>query len=178
MLGRVLQAIRLRFATLRALRGARAHSREVLRRANIQRVLVLCYGNIYRSPFVAQLLRDTTTCEVRSAGFHPKEGRASPDTHVSMSAGLGVQLAGHRSARVKAEDIEWADIVVLMDRHNWARLHVMGAPESKVVWLGALLDGAVEIEDPYGLPEEKIREILDRLRMATFALRGVGHTQG
>lgn len=170
MMGRLWRALRRRLVVRRALRDARADSRRALARGPVRRVLVLCHGNIYRSPFVAQLLRASTDLEVRSAGFHPREGRSSPEGHVRMSAGMGVDLAAHRSALVKPADLEWADIVIVMDRHNWARVREMGAPVDKLVWLGALADGTVEIEDPYGLPERRIREILDRLRVATDAL--------
>jgi protein-tyrosine phosphatase len=139
MIGRFIRALELRLATRRALRAAKSQSQAALARGGIRRVLVLCHGNIYRSPFVAGMLEASCPeLEVRSAGFHHRPGRASPDSHIKMSAALGVSLGSHRSALVTAEDAAWADLIVLMDRHNWARLRRLGVSGEKVVWLGAL----------------------------------------
>jgi len=171
MLGRVLKAIRLRLATRRALATARADSDRNLTRSRGRRVLVLCYGNIYRSPFAAESLRTAMPeLEIRSAGFHSKEGRTSPDAHVRMSAALGVDLLAHRSRRVRAEDIAWADLIVIMDRLNWARLQELQAPADKVLWLGSLKPGEVEIPDPYGLDPATARAVVERLAACSAEL--------
>ncbi len=69
-------------------------------------------------------------------------------------------------------DLHWADLVVLMDRYNWARLSAMGADQAKVVWLGSLAEGPVEIPDPYGMDEQRARAVLDRLALTTGVLVG------
>src|SRR5690606_11208713 len=104
----------------RALAQARQDSHRRLQSGPVRRVLVVCYGNIYRSPFAAVGLRQQLPAdvEVRSSGFHRTAERASPDRHVQMSRGYGVELAGHRSATLTAQDLQWADFVVFMDRHN------------------------------------------------------------
>lgn len=174
MLTRFLRAIRLRLATRLARRNARSDTRAVLARGPFSRVMVVCYGNIYRSPFVAQALRDAlgTSIEVRSAGFHRKAGRSSPDAHIRMSGERGVALQDHRSAQLLADDLRWADLIVLMDRYNWARLAAMEADTSKLVWLGSLIDGPVEIPDPYGFDETRAIEVIDQMARATQALAG------
>lgn len=173
MLGRALKAIRTRLAVRRAMASARADNARALSKP-IRRVLVMCYGNIYRSPFVAEALRAALPgqLEVRSAGFHAKTGRPSPEAHVRMSQSLGVDLAAHRSSLVSGEDLAWADLVVFMDRHNWARLRDLGAPADKLLWLGGLEPGDVEIPDPYGLDPEAARAVVDRLAACTAALAG------
>jgi protein-tyrosine phosphatase len=155
-----------------ALLNARRNSHRRLARGEIRRILVVCYGNIYRSAFVGEILRTALRgrIEVRSAGFHPVAERCSPEAHVRMCAGLNVDLSTHRSSVISAEDVEWADTIILMDRHNWTALRALGAPQDKLVWLGALIPGPVEIRDPYGMNEAAARDVVGRLHGATQML--------
>lgn len=165
-----------RLTALPALLTARHRSLNGLRERSIRRVLVVCHGNIYRSAFVAAYLRRAHgSVEVRSAGFHPKPGRPAPEGHVAMSLEYGIDLRGHVSSLVRAEDLEWADIIVLMDRRNWMRLRAAGAKAGKIIWLGALVPGPVEILDPYGMDEAAAREVLRRLASCSEVLvRAIG----
>jgi protein-tyrosine-phosphatase len=138
--------------------------------------LVLCYGNIYRSPFaaaaVARALAGRASVEVRSAGFHPRAGRETPDDFNAITEGYSVNLRSHRSSLIGQEAVDWADVIVVMDRHNWDALGRFGASaQRKAVWLGAFLDdGSVEIVDPYGREPKEMKRIADRLHRASLAL--------
>jgi protein-tyrosine phosphatase len=165
------RALRRRIRTLRALRVARRTTLERLGKAPMRRVLVICYGNIYRSPFAAEFLkRHAPDAEIRSAGFHNKVGRPSPPAHVAAAAERGIDLAGHRSRLVTPSDLDWADTIVLMDRRNFTHLDEACADHGKLVWLGALTDGPVEIDDPYGRSESEASRLLDRLERGSAAL--------
>jgi protein-tyrosine-phosphatase len=172
MVRRIIQALGRRFRSSRACSRARAVTRARLERGDIRRVLVICYGNIYRSAFIAEYLRKHLAgrVEVRGAGFHKNVGRPSPPAHVRMSAQRGVSLEAHRSRCVEPADLEWADTIVLMDRHNWLALDAMRVEPAKLVWAGVLAGGAVEIADPYGLPEPEAEHILTRLERAASEL--------
>lgn len=166
--------LRYRLATEVALLLAPRQSRRLASSERFQRILVLCYGNIYRSPFVAAYLRrvldPSGEPEVRSAGFHPKAGRASPPDFVAfVRKQTGLDLSSHRSRVVSESDLRWADLIVIMDRHNWHALARTGwRHRSKALWLGALGgNGRTEIEDPYGKPDFKIHEIVNQLSQAS-----------
>ena len=155
---------------------ARRTSRVRVRALRPRRVLVLCYGNIYRSPFVSEALRSGALPHglvVRSAGFHPKPERQTPAAFVAIAAEHGVMLDAHRSRVIDRELVEWAEAIVIMDRHNWDALRAFGAAAvAKAVWLGAFLDaGSVEITDPYGTDAAVMRPIAARLHAATSGLR-------
>ena len=77
------------------------------------------------------------------------------------------------SVVVAPADLAWADLIVLMDRHNWQALQLAGAPADRLVWLGAMDDGPVEIPDPYALDEQAAREVLDRLEECAARLTAV-----
>lgn len=168
----LLRRARLRLATHFALLRAQRRSERRARRLRFERVLVLCYGNIYRSPLVAAYIARALEAEgcssVRSAGFHPKANRPTPDDFVALVRDrAGIDLSLHRSRLVSPEDFEWADVVLLMDRHNWHAVASSFAGMdalSRVIWLGALGgSGAVEIHDPYGAGGDVKAAIIDEL---------------
>ncbi len=136
-----------------------------LRGGAMRRVLVVCHGNIYRSAFVGQYLRQHLPdhVSVRSGGFHPAVGRPAPERHVLASRRYGVDLAGHRSAMIGSPEVEWADTIVLMDSRNWQELVNLGAPSGRLLWLGVLDGDGVEIPDPDRLSDDEAAAVVDRL---------------
>lgn len=172
MIARIYKALRRRLRAHKALAKAREHSRHRIQQGGVKRVLVVCYGNIYRSPFCGAYLRQQLPpdVEVRTSGFHRVAGRPSPPRHVTMSQSRKVDLSEHRSSKITAEDLQWADVVVLMDRHNWGALDDLGADHSKLVWLGAFGSGDVEIPDPYKLDDAHAQRVLDQMEQASRAL--------
>ncbi len=138
------------------------------------RILVVCYGNICRSPFVERLLReslDPSRAEVRSCGFIGREGRRTPEDYLQDALEAGIDLSSHRSAAITPEAVSWADAIVLMDLMNWRMMRAF-APEAaeKILWLGGWSrEGAGEIPDPYGKDPEERRRIVGKMAEATEA---------
>lgn len=169
-----LETLAWRMRATAALARVRVTSIEVVRNRRPKRVLVVCHGNIYRSAFAGEWLqgRFASALEVRSAGFHPEGGRPSPARHVAMSQQHGVDLSRHRSAVVTAADIEWADVILLMDRSNWVRLRRMGARTDKLAWLGAWArTGGTELNDPYHMEEQSALVLMGRMAKCLAAFR-------
>lgn len=96
----------------------RRRALEALRqRPRPTRVLVVCHGNICRSPFAAALLaRDLAPAgvHVESAGFMGP-GRPCPREAVTAAARWGVDLSAHSSTLLTAVRARSADLVVVMD---------------------------------------------------------------
>jgi protein-tyrosine phosphatase len=159
-----------------ALRRARRASLARVATRPPRRLLVMCYGNIYRSPFVAARLRarlaGQADFEIRSAGFHPVPGRPSPLEYVQMVHQLNTDLSPHRSRVVAPADLEWAEGVIIMDRYNWERLRPFGAEiQGKILWLGAFASaGPLEIEDPYAQPAHRVQAIVEQMSVAAEGL--------
>lgn len=147
-----------------------------LRKLRHGNILVLCYGNIYRSPFVEYYLNkikpDVLNLHIKSAGFHNKTGRKSADDYIEYCMSWGVDLTPHRSSRVSNELLDWAELIVIMDGHNYKMLTLQGANVAgKVIWLGSLTGKTpVEIVDPYGQTPEKQHLIVQQLATASEAL--------
>jgi len=174
MIATLFRKVGKRLRVLQALRNAVSDTEKRLASNNIRRILVLCYGNIYRSPLAAQYLRDKLgqEYEVRSAGFYLKHDRPSPEAHVKMCAEHQVDLSNHKSTVINGELVEWADAIIIMDSHNWYALADYGNKAlSKVIWLGAVLDQqSVEISDPYGKPEDQAKSIVQQLLLSSEKL--------
>lgn len=168
LLGRIHNAVMRRFRYLHYLVRARRDSERNLQALSGRNVLVLCYGNIFRSPFVAARLGERLEGDewrIRSAGFHEREGRSCDPDFVQMADRYGVDLSLHRSTRVTRGDIGWADVIVIMDGRNRLLLEQFGAEvETKAVWVAAWLGGfRADVEDPYGLPHDQVVQVTARL---------------
>jgi protein-tyrosine-phosphatase len=170
---RVAQAIARRIRHWTVLRTARDHNRKAMAGAGpIHRVLVLCYGNIYRSPLVAHLMDEKSQLEdlqIRSAGFYDKTGRSCVDEYQQLLMHRGYDLSAHRSSRITQQDIQWAELIVIMDRKNWDRLYEMNAQAlRKTVWIGGFSEhDSVEVADPYGRDERETQQVIDQLERHT-----------
>lgn len=158
----------------RALSRLNANSR--LRQLKHGNILVLCYGNIYRSPFVEYYLnyikRDILNLHIKSAGFHTKTDRASAVDYIEHCKNWGVDLTPHRSSQVSNELLDWAEIILIMDGHNYKMLTLQDTDVAeKIIWLGSLSDATpVEILDPYGQTPENQHLVVQQLATASQAL--------
>ena len=83
-------------------------------------VLVICNGNIFRSPFAAAALRRALELRglgrvrIDSAGF-AGPGRPTPADAVAAAARRGIDLTSHSSQLVMADVVRAADLIVVMD---------------------------------------------------------------
>ena len=127
------------------------------------RVLFVCAGNICRSPFAEQYMRQRLAyAEVRSVGTLPYSKRLVSATVERVARDrFGVDLTSHRSSMISQESIDWADVAVAMDHANLVELYAQRAPKIVPLLLGDLDDGRV-IPDPAGRDDATIeRTFLD-----------------
>lgn len=132
----------------------------------LNRLLVLCHGNICRSPFAAVLLATRVpTREVQSAGLGAGDGNPADPTAVLCAGRLGVSLAAHRSRRADAAMLAWADLILVMQgahaasiRRDWPQF------ASRVRLLGDYLpDPPYLLADPWGEPEPVFDRVFARI---------------
>lgn len=139
-------------------------------------ILVLCYGNIYRSPFVEYYLKHITPqalkLNIKSAGFHDKTGRSSADDYVDYCMNWGVDLSTHRSNLVSKELLDWAEIIIIMDGHNYKMLTQNYADVArKIIWLGSVSTKTpTVIADPYDQTSAMQQRVVEQLATASQAL--------
>jgi protein-tyrosine phosphatase len=136
-------------------------------------VLVLCHGNICRSPFAAAYLAERSPdLEVRSSGLAAGEAAPADPTAVRVAARYGHDLSQHRSRPLGPEDLELPDLVLVMEASQAAafRGHAPALAE-RVHLLGDFLaTRPFGIPDPWGCSEAvfdrtfaQIAAALDRL---------------
>ncbi len=143
-------------------------------------VLVLCAGNINRSPLAHYYLErrldeagiDDVT--VDSGGYAGRGGRPSPENAVTVAAEHGVDLSPHRSQETTDELLSEADVAFIMDIRNYRyyteefpqhtdTLYLLGAASTRGP---ANRDGDDEIVDPNREGEETYRVVYGEVTTA------------
>jgi protein-tyrosine phosphatase len=138
-----------------------------------RRVLVVCAGNICRSPTAQAVIRllgsdhPAVDLEVRSRGTHNwNVGKRAHPTMTRIAAERGYDLSQHTAAQVNGEDLAWADDVLVMDDENYQQL-VRSYPD--LARHVRLLD-ASSIPDPWLVDEDPAyADSLDRIELAVRA---------
>ena len=124
----------------------------------IRRILLVCTGNICRSPLAEALLkrdlaaRGLEEIEVGSAGTGAWDGAPASEGAYLVGLERGLDLSGHRARLLTRELVEGADLVFTMARHHRARVEELGG-EGRVFVFGeyAGRDGEdAEVSDPFG----------------------------
>lgn len=83
-------------------------------------ILVVCTGNICRSPLGEAALRARLhgRAQVVSAGTYGQEGSGATEGSVVAGREIGLDLAAHRARRIRPADIDAADLVLAMEREH------------------------------------------------------------
>ncbi len=139
------------------------------------RILVVCHGNLCRSPAAEQFLKRRLSprhFEVSSGGLSHQENLPTPPDFVREARAFALDLSGHRSRTTSPLLAEWADLILFMDRSNRDLLLDFGeGAVRKSAWLGAWdSSGPLEIPDPFGASSGIMRQILERLLRASDGL--------
>jgi protein-tyrosine phosphatase len=146
------------------------------------RVLMVCMGNICRSPTAEAVLRTQAALrgmaqrvEVDSAGTHGWHAGEPPDARAQAhGARRGYDLAPLRARRVQAADFERFDLILAMDRDNLANLLELrpAAAETRVELLMrfARRHAVEEVPDPYYGAADGFERVLDLIEDACDGL--------
>ena len=113
-------------------------------------VLVLCTGNICRSPYAEAVLKQRATgISVDSAGLAAMVDYEADATGQSVARDRGIDMSGHKAKQVTRSLIGQSDLILVMDDEHLSRLH-RKYPDSrgKSFKLGKL-KGDKNIVDPY-----------------------------
>lgn len=103
------------------------------------RVLLVCMGNICRSPTAEVVLRTIiknnnlgSKVEVDSAGTHGYHVGEAPDSRTQRAAAArGYNLTQLRARKVARQDLDYFDLILAMDKSNLDNLWRMATPEQK-----------------------------------------------
>ena len=113
-------------------------------------VLVLCTGNICRSPYAEAVLKQRASgISVDSAGLSAMVDYEADATGQAVARGRGIDMSAHKAKQVTRSLIGKSDLILVMDDEHLSRLH-RKYPDArgKSFKLGKL-KGDKNIVDPY-----------------------------
>ena len=130
-------------------------------------ILVVCVGNICRSPMAEYLLRQTTEengldVVVSSAGLGALVGHSADDKAIAVMLEKGVDISAHRARQLSDELVRQNELILVME--SWQQKEIEGLypfSRGRVHLLGKWSD--VEIEDPYKKAQEAFVEALVKI---------------
>lgn len=124
-----------------------------------RRVLLVCKGNICRSPAAEAVLRTLAgrDLELRSAGTRGwHQGKPAHPIVIALAKARGHDLASHQAHQVTQDDVAWADEILAMDERT--------RDELAQAWPGLRIElylGDRDVPDPYGLDLRSYEQSLD-----------------
>jgi protein-tyrosine phosphatase len=117
------------------------------------RILMVCVGNICRSPMAEVLLRARLAGRPRapvieSAGIAALVGKPADPMAIELMRAQGIDLTGHRARQLTPELIRSFDLILVMENgHQHAVEGILPAARGRVFPLGKW--GGFEVPDPY-----------------------------
>jgi len=129
----------------------------------LDRVLVVCVGNICRSPMAEGMLRarlgSQLGLEVSSAGIAALVGQPAHPTAVELLRERGIDISGHRARQLTPELLASPDLVLVMElAHERGVLDLAPQARGKVHRIGKF--GGFDVPDPYLRPRAAFEEAL------------------
>ena len=134
----------------------------------ITSVLVVCVGNICRSPTGERLLkRALPEKRVASAGLSALKGYPADQTASEVAARHGLSLEGHHAQQLTASMCRDFDLILVMEKRHIEQVsRIDPAARGKTMLLGHWLNQQ-EIADPYRKSREAFEEVYGLLENAT-----------
>ena len=129
----------------------------------LERVLMVCTGNVCRSPMAEGLLRARFAARgrgsVSSAGIAALAGRPADPIAVALLAERGIDLSGHRARQLTPDLIGAAELVLVMDAPQQQAIERL-APlaRGRVHRIGRF--GNYDVDDPYRQPRQAFERAL------------------
>lgn len=117
------------------------------------RALIVCVGNICRSPMAEAVLRHRLgerSLAVESAGLAALRGFPVDPLAEQLLAAHGLSAAAHVARQINPSMIERADVVLAMEKRHIAALRALAPWASGKIFLMGKWQGDADIPDPYG----------------------------
>ncbi|MDC0609940.1 low molecular weight phosphotyrosine protein phosphatase [Vibrio sp.] len=117
-------------------------------------ILVVCSGNICRSPYAEKKLQQLyPEMDVSSAGLIVSSSgltnKPAANSAIRIASESGVDLRKHRARQLSEEHVIQSDLILAMERHHLEQIVDMYPFVDYKVFLLSHWNGAQNIEDPY-----------------------------
>jgi len=134
-------------------------------------ILVLCVGNICRSPVAEALLRAALPGKiVSSAGLGALVGHQADATAAELARQSGLDLSEHRARQVTGDMLRQADLILVMSQGQRAQVRAIEPTVAgKTMLLSHWLHGQPDIPDPYKKSKEAFEHVHHMLQNSAHA---------
>lgn len=149
--------------------------------ASARGILIVCHGNIIRSPFaarlVAQAVSDRGHLSVRSAGLAAVPGRPPHPTAAHLATTRSVDLSDHAASSLAPDVVRSSDVIFVMDVPQLIAMRERFPEARDRTFLLTCLaaEAPLEIGDPVDGDESRFQSCFDHI---ATAVRPIVHTLG
>jgi len=144
-----------------------------------KRILMVCLGNICRSPMAKALLvkkledKNIDWVEVDSAGtagYH--SGGVADKRTIENGNKHGIDLSSHRARQFNRQDFDAFDLIYAMDRENYADILTLATTKEEAKKVKLILDeinpgGNLSVPDPWFGGEQGFEKVFHLLNKAS-----------
>ena len=147
------------------------------------KILMVCLGNICRSPLAEGILRkklgsENIAAEVASAGtsdYHV--GEPADERTVAVASRYGVDISSHRARQFEITDFDRYDEIYAMDRSNYNKVMNMARDDEDRKKVGMITNrlypgSDMDVPDPYFGGDEGFDYVFKMLDEACEAIVG------
>jgi protein-tyrosine phosphatase len=137
-----------------------------------RRILIVCKGNICRSPMAAAMLRSNSTgLSIASAGLAAMEGHPVDPTAEKTLLAHGFSASDHVARQIRNEDLDGADLVLAMEKRQLTALLAISPTLRGRAQVLSHWSGGRDIADPYGRSQAKFDLVYEQIDAAICAWR-------
>lgn len=130
----------------------------------VHSILVVCVGNICRSPMAACLLGHVLpACEVASAGLAPPVGAPASPNAVRLLAREGFDISSHRARAVDDALVAAADLILVMDSEQRDEIERV-YPHARGKTHRLCEFSRTDVPDPYGCSQNMFGIVLELIK--------------
>lgn len=138
----------------------------------IENILVVCVGNICRSPMAEALLRADLGphlgVSVESAGLGALVGHPAAPDSVALMQERGLDIRAHRARQIHPDMVARADLVLVMETaHEQSIMEADPTVQHKIERLGKWQNR--DIRDPYRRPREAYEVALEDIEVGVVS---------
>ncbi|MDD3458228.1 MAG: low molecular weight phosphotyrosine protein phosphatase [Weeksellaceae bacterium] len=135
----------------------------------VRKILMVCLGNICRSPLAEGIMRSKLGDEylIDSAGtgnWH--EGETPDHRAVSVARKFGIDISGLQARQISTTDFEFFDLILVMDESNFRNVTALIEDEQHLSKVKMILADR-DVPDPYWGDESDFELVFELLDLAT-----------